>query len=231
VSTTEQETKPVPSFDELFTHHVGTAMARQLALADVVGECSWQLDLTTGVITIGDDHHYPVQLLGSESYQTDTWLWAWANTESDLPPAVLVLVDEVRRFGEVIGVIELVEPSFRLEWADGHQLALLTGGLTERPYYRALYDGGALFLLLDDAGEEVLAPVAPERAATTISQVLQLYPVDHRAMITAFLDQQGWRIATTAGDGMSARHPCGSTMQIDFDDLDRMCKLIGQTTS
>ena len=58
------------------TSGIGAAFARQLALAEHIGERDWQIDLTEGVATFGDDLRYQVQLLGTESHLDNTWLWA-----------------------------------------------------------------------------------------------------------------------------------------------------------
>jgi hypothetical protein len=78
-------------FDDLFAQHVATAMARQVALADLIGERNWSVDLSAGHATFGDDLRFAIQLLGTESQGDGTWLWAWANAESNLPPALLHL--------------------------------------------------------------------------------------------------------------------------------------------
>ena len=67
------------AFLDHFTQHIGTSFARQLALADYLGECRWQVDVVGGTIHFEDKGSYPIQLLGSESEMEGTWLWAWAN--------------------------------------------------------------------------------------------------------------------------------------------------------
>src|SRR5687768_6419588 len=120
------------SIGELFAQHVATGFARQLALGDLIGDRDWQLDLGQGMVTFGSDLRFPIQLLGTESHDEGTWLWAWANTGSNLPPQVLHLVGWLREYGQRNGVPELTEASFPLDRADGHQLALLASGLTGR---------------------------------------------------------------------------------------------------
>jgi hypothetical protein len=213
----------VVPFEELFAQHVATAMARQIALADLIGERGWSVDLSAGSATFGDDLRFPIQLLGSESHLDGTWLWAWANHQSGLPPALLHLCGWLRDYGGKMGIAELTEPSFPLDRADGAKLALVASGLTGRPYYRGPYEGGALFFHLEGVPD---APVAPERAITVLSQVIQTWPLPHRLVAGAFLTQQGWAL-DEAGPRMSARHPDGSTIEITFDDLGRIAQFGG----
>ena len=199
-------------------------MARQLALADLIGERGWSVDLSAGQVTFGDDLRFPIQLLGTESHAGGTWLWAWANTGSNLPPALLHLVGWLRDYGAQFGIAEFTEPGFPLERADGARLALVASGLTGRPYYRGPYDGGALFFHLEDVPE---SPVAPERVLTVLGQVLQTWPLPHRRVALAFLTQQGWAVDDRP-DGSSARHPDGSTIDIAYDDQGRIAQFGGQ---
>jgi hypothetical protein len=215
------------SFTELFAQHVATGFARQLALSDLIGDRDWQLDLGEGVATFGADLRFPIQLLGTESHGDGTWLWAWANTGSNLAPKVLQLVGWLRGYGHSNGIAELTEASFALDRADGHRLALLASGLTGRCYFRGPYDGGAVFFHLEDVPAQVLAPVAPERALTVISEVLQAFPVDHRTFVLAFLQQQRWQVQATA-EAITARHASGSDMRVDFDGLGRISNIGGQ---
>jgi hypothetical protein len=215
-------------FDELFAQHVATAYGRQLALADLIGERAWQLDLTEGAATFGDDLRYPIQLLGTESHLDGSWLWAWANADSNLPHQLLHLSEWLRSFGEQTGIAELTDPTFPLDRADGARLALIASGLTGRCYYRGPYDGGAVFFHLEDLPAEIIAPVSPERAFLVLGQVIQAFPVDHRITLLSFLQQQGWSITDNSAALVVGLHPGGSEMRVDFDDQNRMARLSGQ---
>jgi uncharacterized protein DUF6882 len=209
-------------FDDLFSRHVVTAMARQIALADLLGERDWSVDLAAGAATFGDDLRFPIQLLGTESHADGTWLWAWANTGSNIPPALLHLSGWLKGYGEQAAIPELTERSFSLDRADGHRLALLASGLTGRPYYRGPYDGGALFFHLENVPPQ---PVTPERAITVISQSIAAFPIDHRVAVVSFLEQQGWQV--DSAEAVTAHHPSGATMRVTFDELGRIAQFSG----
>lgn len=213
----------MPGFDQLFAQHAATAFARQLALADLIGDRDWQLDITAGKATFGDDLQFPIQLLGTESELDGTWLWAWANEASGLPPQVLQLAAAMRAFGSEHEVAELTEPTFPLDRMDGTRLALLASGLTGRGYYRGPYDGGAVFFHLENVPE---TPVRPERALTVLAQIIQAFPVDHHTLVVAFLTQQGWRVGDEPAL-VTGRHPDGSDLRITFDELGRIADMSG----
>ncbi|MEU4689465.1 DUF6882 domain-containing protein [Actinoplanes sp. NPDC023714] len=216
------------AFDELFAQHAATAYARQLALADLIGERDWQLDLTEGVATFGGDLRFPIQLLGTESHVDGSWLWAWANAVSNLPPQLLHLSEWMRSYGSSSSIPELTEPSFPLDRADGAHLALIASGLTGRCYYRGPYDGGAVFFHLENLPAEIVAPVSPERAFLVVGQVIGAFPLDHRITLLSFLDQQGWSVSDNTPALVVGTHPGGSEMRVEFDDQNRMARISGQ---
>ncbi|GAA2610388.1 DUF6882 domain-containing protein [Paractinoplanes durhamensis] len=210
------------AFDDLFSRNVVSAMARQMALADLLGERDWQVDIPTGSATFGPDLRFGIQLLGTESHGDGTWLWAWANTGSNLPPTVLHLGGWLREYGQNSGITELTDPTFPLDRADGHRLALIASGLTGRPYYRGPYDGGALFFHLEGVPPQ---EVTPERAITVLNQSISAFPMNHRIAVVSFLEQQGWRVE--ADETVTGHHPSGAIMRVTFDERGRIAQFSG----
>jgi len=213
-----------PSFQTLLTRHIGSAFARQMALADLLGERGWRLDLAEGVAHFGDDLHFPVQLLGSAAEDSASWLWAWANTASNLPEHLLVAATALRERGERDGPAELATASLPLE-DDGHTLALLAAALSARCYYRGPYRGGALFFLVDDVPATVFAPCDDPRVLSLLGQLIAQFPLDHRAMTEGFLDDQGYALQRESEQTVATRG--GSRITLGFDALDRLTQLQG----
>src|SRR6266545_4298795 len=151
-----------------------SALARQTAFADFLGERGWGVDIAAGTVTFGHDLRFQIQVLGTESEVDRTWLWAWANPQS-IPPGLLRAAEWLRDYGLRNQIQELSQASLSLDHADGHLLAMLAAGVTGRCYYRGPYDGGALFFLVEGVPPGVLAPISPERTVTVMTQVLQMY--------------------------------------------------------
>jgi hypothetical protein len=211
-------------FLQLFSALAGGAMARQIALAEFLGERDWSVDLEAGIATFGGDLTYPIQLLGSESTVNDTWLWAWANP-SALPPPLLEAAQQLREYGQQQKLPELTNNTFGLDVADGHRLSMLATGLARKScYYRGPYENGALFFLVLGLPVEVFAPVTVERACTVINQVISVFEVDHRRMAETFLQEQGFALSTTA-DVMHAVRDDSGCLDLLFDASDRITEI------
>src|SRR5258707_74309 len=136
-------------FKDLFDQHGALAYEKQRHLADVVGDRSWRFDLSTGLLTF-DDLRLPIQMLGTVSESSDTWLWAWANLASNIPNRLLEACTALQAIGRELKVLELTEPELYVErYSRGHLLAMVATGLLEgAAYYRGPYDGGAAFFLI-----------------------------------------------------------------------------------
>jgi hypothetical protein len=217
----------VSPFNKLLSEHIGAACARQLTFADFLGERNWSVDIGTGKVGFGDDLEYPIQLLGSESHISDTWLWSWANEHIDPAPETMAAGAQLRALGEQSGIEELAAPNFSLDAADGHTIAAVASGIYGRCcYYRGPYDGGALFFLVTNVPDSMFAPVSPERAITALTQVISIFDVDHWQMARSFLTSQGFNLREDPQAIAASRD--GGTMTLSFDELGRLTGMDGQ---
>jgi hypothetical protein len=213
------------TFESLFTEHVGASLGRQLALADLLGGRSWGLYLSTGRATFGGDLSFPVQLLGTEADGDRTWLWAWANVQSGLPPALVRASNELRELGERRGIALLTSRSFSTREVSGHQVAMVASGLRGNlPYYRGPYDGGALFFLLESAPASLRGPYETQRVVNVLMKAISDFPLDHRAMSRAFLQSQEFHVQEGDGSTWDAQAPDGRALRLRFDAHGRIAQ-------
>ncbi|MGO8670120.1 MAG: DUF6882 domain-containing protein [Capsulimonadaceae bacterium] len=212
----------------LFTEHVATSLLKQEAVdAEVTGQ-GWEADLSAGSIWFANGFTCRVQVLGSESDISQTWLWAWANTASRLPAFVFEDAVTLRKLGEARGIPELTRPTLPRESCRGDHLALIASGVCAADgYYRGPngHGNGSLYFLLYDTPKAY--PPHPARIVTMISRVANEYPVDHRSMATAFLKQQGFTILDVMGD-IEAVRPDGAVIELSFDAQHRLSTMEGQ---
>ncbi|MCI2246997.1 hypothetical protein L3067_20500 [Xanthomonas sp. PPL568] len=218
-----------PEFQAALARHIGSAYARQLALADVLAERGWQVDLGEGRVRFGEDLSFPMQLLGTAAEASASWLWAWANTASNLPSALLTEAHALRLHGEREDIEELAAPSSALGEDGGHHIALLAGALRGRCYYRAPYDGGALFFLLDDVPAAVFAPCDDARVLRLLGELPMQFALDHRAMSEGFLADQGYALQRDAAQTVATRG--NARIVLEFDAQDRLARAQGQLAS
>jgi len=115
----------------------------------------WRYDLDRGTLTFlrGDAPKVraSIQVIGSTSSETNTWLWAWANPS--LPKKVTEAAAILRKFGEKEKLAQLVEPSIPSDEYLGWEMAGLAAKLTgAKGAYRCQSDLGLLYLTYTSIG-------------------------------------------------------------------------------
>ena len=216
------------AFQQLLDAYAIAALDGQLHLADVVGGRPWRVDLAAGTLTFGDDLHFAAQLLGTQSDETGTFIWAWDHPSR---PRHTDLAEAVRAAGERRGVAELT--TRKLDVTDvvhAHTLAMVAVGLTGADaYYRGPYDGGAAVLLIrDPTFPRPDRPYPLLHAAAVIPQAISAVDLDARRAVPAYLIAVGATVERTP-DGVTARDVAGHTLTATFDDLGRLDQLTGST--
>lgn len=218
------------SWQDLFTEHVASSLAKQYAMADFLGEHNRKITLTQGTIDFGAGRVFPIQLLGSESEGGGTWQWAWANEASNLPEPVLAGARELRSLSLAHGLRELSEPWLSLDEVDGIRLAMVASGVCRADaYYRCPYEGGAAFVLVFDT-PLLDAPRTPfPRMTTVIMNVVSEFEVDHRPMVTAFLQAEGFALSEESA-ALVGVAPDGRRISVELDDRGRLRAIKGVVT-
>jgi hypothetical protein len=217
-----------PIMDALFLKHVASSLDKQLRLQDLIGEDTrWQSDLETGTLSFGGGHTFAIQVLGSESELDGTWLWSWANAESNLPGHLVEAANALKSFGEKKQVPELTQPSLPIGELDGHKLSMIASGACHsNAYYRGPYDGGAIFLLIKDASFPSRDKDVLWNIARTFTQVVANFPVNHRK---AFVEYLRYYELEGEGEGSSigVHDSEGRMLVARFDDAGRLLKIEG----
>ncbi|GAA5511207.1 DUF6882 domain-containing protein [Novipirellula caenicola] len=213
-----------PEFTSLLSQHVGASFAKQMAFADLIGERNWGVSMSEGVATFGTDLSFSIQLLGTEADGDASWLWAWANEQSNLPSSLLQACNECKDIGVTQPVPEFTDRSFSQSIANGHMIALVALGLHPNCcYYRGPYDGGALFFLVCDVPNDVVGPVAPERAVTVMTEVISQFEINHRDMADSFLQSQGFTLQPAGNRLLAIRD--NDSLTVSFDSMQRIDKI------
>lgn len=219
-----------PQLEELWLEYAVLSFEKQLHLADIVGGRPWEFSMQTGQITfkgkgfLQKSLNFNVQILGTESHGDNSWLWAWANEASGIPENLLQTANRLRFMGEVRSVPELQNANFDLEQADGHALASIASGVVQGgAYYRGPYEGGAVFLLIQDPA---FPPSQPDltRTVRVIPEALGALPLsNHRIALRSYLTQRQWDFEEN-GSEVIASHGKDS-ITLSFDELNRLAEL------
>lgn len=190
-----------------------------LRLSEVIGDANWGLTVSEATLVFDRPGAgrlaCPAQLVGSESEAAGTWLWAWANAASNLPPAILAAVERLREtareeggpdFYQDADAFSMPHPNFGTEMAI--RCAGVTGGFTT---YRCPYPGGAAHVVVTSCTEAERLPADPMRTVKAITTALSAFSVDHRKAVRAYLGEP---------DAGGIYQPLG--LRLEFDGLGRI---------
>ena len=210
------------TFNDLLSRHIASSLLKQQSLSRFLGEHNWSVSLSDGVVDFGKGRVYPIQIIGTESELNGTWLWAWANTESPIPAPLLRCAGQLRSLGENEGIEELTQAELELDRVDGHMLAMVACGVCNADaYYRGPYEGGAAFFLMHQTPLQEPPPSSSTEMINLMASVISQFPVNHRLMAQAFLQQQGYKLVESE-DRIVASSAAGSEITITFEAAGRI---------
>lgn len=213
-------------FQALFERHVGYSMLKQYTLRDIVSGGRWSVNLNNMKIYFSNGVSADIQLLGTESYVSNTWLWSWANYQAALPGRLLKDALELRRYGVENSVDSFTTASFNLKRADGFQLAFIASGLLHRPgFYKGPYTDGAAYFLLTNIPGMSKVNADGLRIIRSMTDITKLFSVNHRNVMHHLMLKLG-------------NKPCvykrmteyqlasGQTIKVWYDKLDRIKNIL-----
>lgn len=169
------------------------AFEKQLFFLGLVQERPSHFDRTTGLLSFGDQHRWQTQIIGTVSEASNTWRWAWANAELNIPPHLLVVSLALKAHGKQNGIPEFTQPELPLAQFDGDTLALHASSACEADaYYRCPHEGGALYVLIMDDNFPECADEPLQRVVLVFPQAIASLDIsDHEEALCGYLDHHG----------------------------------------
>jgi hypothetical protein len=210
-------------FELLVEQHAGLSFEKQLRFGELIGNEAWQLDMAAGTITFGA-FVFPIQIIGSFSFQDNSWMCAWANTESGLPENLLQQSYKLRAIGEEEDIDALNSGHFNVEEEFVHQMGMFACGFFEtKSYYCANYGQGILVVTIDSDQIPAIDKSKVEVLGTTFSQLISTVELDHRNTFFNYLMDREFLINVTneAIEGLKEDRLIKAT----FDDWNRLTAL------
>jgi len=213
-------------------HFALISLEKKDKLALLVGEHTYSLDLDAGKIRFNDNLEFSFQVLGTESDNTLTWLWAWADEQTEEVPADLLQASrELRDWGLRKGVQEFTIPSIGLHKADGHVLSMIACELCNAScYFRDAYEGGSAYLLIFDKRIDTQPSFDLSRLSRRFLDLISRYEVNHRKILISYLQLRRLALAET-GPTIICELESGERLSAEFDDAGHLTQLNGVAIS
>lgn len=211
---------------ELLERYAALAYDKQNDLYEVIGDNSWNADMDAGTISFGPELVFPLQVLGTFSHSSETWRWAWANAQSNLPDHLLSQARQLQAYGEVHGIELLTAGEFDATETDLHVIGSIASGMFgASAYYLADYGQGTMVLTVESAQIDQVPKNDFARIPSVFAQAISVFELRHRPAFIQYVTRKGYPVTETA-DSVSAAVASG-TLTATFDDLGRLTKLQG----
>ncbi len=198
--------------------HLLVGRARARMLEEIREGKPWNVALDRGELTIGGAA-YQVQILGTYSEQSNTFLWAWANPGSAGWTPSLTVANALRTRAEEPGQAVYAEPKVAADWVNPRELALVAGEVSGgHPVFVGGYDGGAAFLLVTSLRLD-FKKLELTYLPGIVLDLPSLTVADPRLCTFSFLERLGFEVDETESSLVATR--ADGRVRVDYDDQGR----------
>ncbi len=218
--------------NEYFEQYALISCEKQEKFDRLVGEHFAEFDLDAGVLKIDNELAFPFQVLGTQSDNTLTWLWAWSEEHEEVQRDHLTAAGKLKEWGSEKGIDEFSLPEVDIERADGTMISLIAAEVCKAScYYRDVYEGGAVFVLLSGAVIDRQPEFELSGFMRSFTELVSRYDFNHRNAVLSYLRikmlsfiEDGERITGKLGSGEELRmefSSSGSVRSINGESVPR----------
>jgi hypothetical protein len=210
---------------ELIEIFGGMGLEKQPDVPVVTGNNSWHFSMETGSITFGH-LAFPVQILGTISHSSNTWMWAWANDKSGIPTHLKRQAFKLKDYGATNQIELLSHAQFDATIETVHFIGCVASGMFNSScYYIADYGQGAMLVTIKDRAFDNVQKTEHHRILTTFPQLISNFDMNHRAALINYLGAKGYSVSETHNTVVGKKKT--QTVSAQFDVLNRCINING----
>ncbi|OUL60197.1 DUF6882 domain-containing protein [Flavobacterium sp. AJR] len=223
---TQQDLTAFKTDQELIERYGGIVFDKQLDFGDLIGNNNWNINIANGEISFGTNLVFPIQVLGTISHSSQTWLWAWANTKSGLTDKVIQQALELKKYGEDNEINILKNDTFDFSKEDLHLIGTIASGIhNSSAYYICDYGQGAMVVTIKSDQIDKNRKDNHFRIMTVFPQLISQFDMNHNLALTNYLTDKGYNISENGVKLTATKN--GDIVTAEFDDQSRLIKLNG----
>lgn len=215
---------PCRTEQELIERYGGIVLDKQLDFGEYIGTTGWNFNLAKGEISFGPNMVFPMQILGTISHSSQTWLWAWANVKAGHPESVTQQARNLKKYGEDNGIDLLRIDTFDFTKEELHLMGLVAAGIfNSTAYYIADYGQGAMVMTIKSDKVDKLRKENHDRISQVFLQLISQFDMNHKLAFTHYLTAKGYAILEEGNNVTGTRNSKSITGQ--FDNFSRLISL------
>ena len=215
-------------FQSYFERFALVSLEKQERLFRALGDHSLDLDLDSGLARFSSGLSCSFQVLGTESENTLTWLWGWADEQTEMQETLLASCRELKAWAGREHLSEFTVPSLHMNCADGTKLSLVSSIVCKASaFYRDHYEGGTLFLLLFCRGLEAYPGFNRKELIRRFRELSQTYDGDFCNILLSYFKERGFPVSESNRQ-ISGELGTGERLIADLDEHGNITSLNGE---
>lgn len=199
---------------------------KQRNLYSIIEDKPWNVEMDKEEICFGGTITYPIQVLGSFSYSSATWLWIWDNVAGGYAESIMKQALALKKYGTENNIDLLTVGKFDAIHSDLHLIGMVASEMfNSSAYYLADYGQGIMVVTIKSDNIDQLQYDEHLRILTVFPEFISAFEVNHQTTLTNYLMAKGYQIVP-ANTSLSATKN-GKNITAEFDELSRLTKLNG----
>lgn len=180
------------TINDYFEQFALISLEKQAKFERLIGEHFAEFDLDAGILKIDNELALPFQVLGTQSDNTLTWLWAWSEEHADVASEQAAAALKLKEWGLKQGLEEFCMPEVDIERADGMMISLIACEVCKAScYYQDAYEGGAVFVLLSGSGIDRQPAFELSGFLRAFTDLASRYNFNHRNALLSYFRLKG----------------------------------------
>ncbi|MFL0104723.1 DUF6882 domain-containing protein [Tenacibaculum maritimum] len=214
------------NFTDLINQNAGFTLEKQLNFNDLTKGLAWNIDLNTATLSF-DKYHFPIEVIGSLSFNDYSWMWGWANEKSGIPKNLLQSSLIFKKMGEEKQIKEFTKGHFKAEEGFEHQMGIVASGLLKADaYFCANYKQGTMVLIIKSDLIPKINEHQLDKILTTFPQVIDGIDLNHKESFKNYLIDRNLELNLQSKNKIEGTKN-NRTIVAEFDNLDRLVSLNG----
>lgn len=214
-------------FDGLIEKLGAVNLDKQHSLAELIGSSDWSIDLDTKMISYANGIEFPIQIIGTYSFSSETWLWAWANEASNIPEELLLNANILQQYGIENNIEILFVPELPADTTDVHAIGMIASGLTNSSaYYAANFGEGIILVTIKSPQIDLVEFNEQARILTVFPDLISTFELIHSEALKSYLKARNYNIEENNNELIANKG--NNIITATFDNDGRMTNFNGE---
>lgn len=203
------------------------ALEKQRNLFAVTGGLSWNVDMNKEEITFGDDLTFPMQVLGSFSHSSETWLWIWKNEAGGYSESIMKQALLLQQYGEENNIDLLTVGKFDAVQNDLHLIGMMAVEMFKASgYYLGNYGQGTMVVTIKSDAIDKTESEEFSRILTVFPELISTFEIkNHKNAFTNYLSKKGYKLTSNRNEIKAEKNE--NIINAIFNDDNLLTKLDG----